>query len=171
MVRGRAATTTLRKLEVVHTDGPISLSRDAAAADSDASARRGSGGAGGSFERDALCVDSMARYLGSNVFVRSSSSFRQRGGYLQHLFWYNSVVLAVTLLLSCVTFATMTKPSLVFAALYWVRVWHGLMSLPFVVFKLPLANRLLVGAVPTGYDRYGNTVVLRTAPVYEPPVA
>lgn len=42
--------------------------------------------------------------------------------------------------------------------LFWCRTLYGLLSLPFVVFLLPLADRLLTHARPTGYDQYGNTV-------------
>ena len=42
--------------------------------------------------------------------------------------------------------------------LYWIRTAHGLLSFPYLLFKLPLAHSLLTHARPTGYDRNGYTM-------------
>lgn len=144
---------------------------------------------------------------------------------------YNTGVLALTLTLTLLAIFMLSGSNdhQLFAILYWIRVFHGVMSMPFVALKLPvgvtghppspqpmltsmliaaqlfhtlasphwllwtlvtvlpalrvlcslggvalcaqrgvvilppsllqLANRLFVGAVPTGYDELGNTVV------------
>ena len=44
------------------------------------------------------------------------------------------------------------------AALFWVRVLYGLLSLPFFVFTLPLLFEALTNSRPTGYNRHGKCV-------------
>jgi hypothetical protein len=104
-------------------------------------------------------IGDMPRHLGGGVLVRASRRAASRGGYLVHMFWFNSVVLAATLLLALGVVTAARDRAVVFMSLYWIRVLHGLLSLPFLVFKLPLVMRIYVGATPTGYDERGSTVV------------
>ena len=43
---------------------------------------------------------------------------------------------------------------------YWMRVTYGLLSVPWIFFKVPLAFTLTTHAKPTGYTRAGRTVAL-----------
>ena len=49
------------------------------------------------------------------------------------------------------------------AALFWVRVLYGLLSLPFFVFTLPLLFEALTNSRPTGYNKHGKCVRALTA--------
>lgn len=42
--------------------------------------------------------------------------------------------------------------------LFWIRTWHGLLSFPYVLLRLPGANTLLTHARRTGYDTLGHCV-------------
>jgi hypothetical protein len=48
-------------------------------------------------------------------------------------------------------------PPLLGPTLFWLRVLYGLLSAPFIVFKLPGVMRLYVCDRPTGYDALGRT--------------
>lgn len=41
-------------------------------------------------------------------------------------------------------------------ALYWGKVLYGMLSVPYLLFSLPLAKRLFTHARPTGYDKHGR---------------
>lgn len=55
------------------------------------------------------------------------------------------------------------RPSWLWPGLYWIRTLYGLLSAPFLVFKLPLVMRLYVCARQTGYDSEGRTQRYTTA--------
>ena len=40
--------------------------------------------------------------------------------------------------------------------LYWGKVLYGMLSVPYLLFSLPLAKRLFTHARPTGYDKHGR---------------
>ena len=87
---------------------------------------------------------------------------RVRGGELQQLLWYFTVVtlacasaVAAVFLVGGVTWRTL-------ATAYWIRCAFGLLALPFALFKIPVIGpMLLLRSDPTGYDRDGR-VALRT---------
>jgi len=54
------------------------------------------------------------------------------------------------------------------ATLYWLKVLFGLLALPFVAFKLPFINTLLMQVRTTGYNPSGR-VVLHVRPRPPPP--
>ena len=84
---------------------------------------------------------------------------RPHGGYLRHLFWYNTAVLVLTLLLSLAACLMQSETWRVLGSLYWIRVIYGLLAFPFVVFKFPLAMRLFVCPAVTGYDEHGRVAM------------
>ena len=45
-----------------------------------------------------------------------------------------------------------------YSQLFWIRVLSGYLALPFVFFKIPVLNTLLLHTSRTGYDRAGHTV-------------
>ena len=49
------------------------------------------------------------------------------------------------------------------ATLFWLKALFGLLSMPFLVFKIPVLSTLLMQVRPTGYDKKGR-VVLHTRP-------
>ena len=80
------------------------------------------------------------------------------GGVLYRLGHYDIALAAATLLfalLSAVHFGVEQPLNL---TLFWLRTCHGLLSFPYLLFKLPLAHSLLTHARRTGYDSLGNTV-------------
>lgn len=87
---------------------------------------------------------------------------RVRGGELQQLLWYFTVVtlacasaVAAVFLIGGVSWRTL-------ATAYWIRCAFGLLALPFALFKIPVIGpMLLLRSDPTGYDRAGR-VALRT---------
>ena len=81
------------------------------------------------------------------------------GGVLYRLGHYDIVLAAATLtlaLLSAIFFGGAEQP--LGLTLFWLRTCHGLLSFPYLLFKLPLAHSLLTHARRTGYDSLGNTV-------------
>ena len=44
------------------------------------------------------------------------------------------------------------------ASLFWIKALYGVLSLPFVILKLPFYSTFMCHARPTGYNPYGNTV-------------
>ncbi|KAA0172024.1 hypothetical protein FNF28_00341 [Cafeteria roenbergensis] len=82
---------------------------------------------------------------------------RVRGGELQQLLWYFTVVtlacasaVAAVFLVGGVTWRTL-------ATAYWIRCAFGLLALPFALFKIPVIGpMLLLRSDPTGYDRDGR---------------
>ena len=44
------------------------------------------------------------------------------------------------------------------ASYYWIQTIYGLLSFPFVIFKLPVAAAVLMHCKPTGYNLQGKTV-------------
>ena len=85
-----------------------------------------------------------------------------RGGLLPRLGRIDSCLAAVTgfaALLAC----AFLRGDQLSATLFWIRTVHGLLSCPYVFFKLPLLDTLLTHARKTGYDQLGHTVPFRPA--------
>eukprot|EP01138_Halocafeteria_seosinensis_P001233 gb/GECG01001262.1/.p1 GENE.gb/GECG01001262.1/~~gb/GECG01001262.1/.p1 ORF type:complete len:659 (+),score=62.77 gb/GECG01001262.1/:1-1977(+) len=84
-----------------------------------------------------------------------------RGGYLTSMYKYYVSIVSITVLSSVVIVYCMAdEPQWKqLGSLFWIRVAYGLLSFPFVVFKLPLAMQLFVCSTPTAYDQHGRTVL------------
>ena len=94
-------------------------------------------------------------------------SLKDRGGYLAATQVYFLGSTGVTLLLGAAAFAQYAVTSLphehavwqLQSSLYWVRAFFGVLSMPYIVFRVPLLMQLLVCAQRTAYDHSGNTVL------------
>jgi len=101
------------------------------------------------------CCGTMKRYQG-------------RGGRLRHFVYYDTITFF--LVLAFVAAAAFLFHTSVLdegfsqwqfkADLYWAKTIYGLLSIPFVVFRLPIVFTLLTHAKPTGYSENGKTVPL-----------
>jgi len=93
-----------------------------------------------------------------------------RGGLLPRLGRLDAglaLIAVAAALLACVLLRGSHQLS---ATLFWIRTVHGLLSCPYIAFKLPLLDTLLTHARKTGYDRLGHTVPFRVvAPQPQPP--
>ncbi|RYG57306.1 hypothetical protein EON66_00705 [archaeon] len=98
----------------------------------------------------------------------TAKNYKRRGGALHTLFLYHAIVVmlcavfasAALLMSSHVRHDGGSAASSIFlpSCLYWVRTIYGILSFPFLFFKLPLVTRLYVARSATGYDRAGHTV-------------
>ena len=84
-----------------------------------------------------------------------------QGGIVRRMFWYLTAIIALTVGLSLVAWAVAPTQWQLLATLFWIRCGFGLLSAPFVVFKIPIVSTLLVPARKTSYDQLGHTVVYR----------
>lgn len=84
-----------------------------------------------------------------------------RGGYLTSMYRYFVGIVLGTIASGALTLYFMNdQPQWqLLGSLFWVRVIYGLLSFPFVLFKLPLAMQLFVCSTPTAYDQKGQTVL------------
>jgi hypothetical protein len=82
------------------------------------------------------------------------------------LFWWDTATIGAVLSLALLAFASGQRGWRFKATLYWLRTLYGLLSLPFVLFKLPLMGSLLTPSRATGYDPAGF-VVLRINPAQQ----
>jgi hypothetical protein len=105
-------------------------------------------------ERDAYLVEDMERVhtkLGSN---------RPRGGRLVELFWWDSFCVFFVLMLALFAWGVAGQEGWQLrATLFWLKALFGLLSLPFLLFKIPVLNTLLMQVRPTGYDEKGRVVL------------
>ena len=105
-------------------------------------------------ERDAYLVDDMERVhykLGAN---------RPRGGRLVELFWWDSFCVFFVLALALIAWGLVGQTGWQLrATLFWLKALFGLLSLPFLLFKIPVLNTLLMQVRPTGYDDKGRVVL------------
>eukprot|EP00750_Incisomonas_marina_P031225 INCI7782.1.p1 GENE.INCI7782.1~~INCI7782.1.p1 ORF type:complete len:868 (-),score=113.17 INCI7782.1:159-2762(-) len=116
-----------------------------------------------------------------------------RGGHLFKLFLYDVFVLllvfalvGLTLLVGpddCVSSPTEIQAAVkvgacsgaadggewrLWSQLYWIRVLSGYLAFPFVIFKIPGLNKLLMHTSRTGYNKLGQTVP--ALKMFTPPV-
>jgi hypothetical protein len=90
-------------------------------------------------------------------FGACSRPLGNRGGALQNMFLYHSIILLCTGML-CVFAMFLQLPRWkLLTTLYTLRVLHGLACFPFVCFKVPFVVRFFVCQVSTGYDTKGRT--------------
>ena len=94
---------------------------------------------------------------------------RQKGGRLPGMFWYDTGCICLVVVLGLVAWGPLAQEGWQLrTTLYWLRVVYGLLSLPFVLFKLPVLNSLLTQVQSTGYDQQGK-VVLSVKSKFVPP--
>ncbi len=119
---------------------------------------------------DARAQDAAARAAatGSGAGPPSASSrccccmvSTERGGRLRN--WLVFDTLIFVLACGLVGAAVAVKGGAVLEAdwkfrqtLYWGKVLYGMLSVPYLLFSLPLAKRLFTHARPTGYDKHGR---------------
>lgn len=109
------------------------------------------------------------------------------GGHLFKLFLYDVAVLVIVFVLVALVLLTAPNESMheqmhlrnqdiqgltisihnmtrsttdwrLWSKLYWIRVVSGFLAFPFIFFKIPVLNTLLLHTSRTGYDRKGRTV-------------
>ena len=81
----------------------------------------------------------------------------------QATYYYHIIVAFVHRLMAGYENLTVLEEYQMRAALFWVRVLYGLLSLPFFVFTLPLLFEALTNSRPTGYNKHGKCVRKLTA--------
>ncbi len=94
--------------------------------------------------------------------IKLKEKFGERipGGRLIYLFWWDTFTIALLLLLAIVSYFILHQERWQLeTTLYWLRTVYGLLSLPFVVFKLPIIRNILIPIKATGYNRDGETVL------------
>lgn len=94
--------------------------------------------------------------------------YRGRGGLLRTMIVYDFVIFfLVAVAIGVAALATGRKSLLergfesnakFRASVYWCKTAYGLLSFPFLIFKMPFMFRLLTHARPTAYNRNGVTV-------------
>jgi hypothetical protein len=81
-----------------------------------------------------------------------------RGGYLMKLCGYETITLCIIMGLAMVVHygfhLTWQRQML----LFWIRTLYGLLSFPFLPFKMPLLENVLLHTCRMGYDPRGRTV-------------
>lgn len=83
----------------------------------------------------------------------------KQGGVVRRMYAYLTVIIVMTVALGGVAWLLCPTQWQLLATLYWIRVIFGLLSAPFVVFKIPLVSKLLVPARKTSYNQVGDTVL------------
>ncbi|KAH9256839.1 hypothetical protein BASA81_004952 [Batrachochytrium salamandrivorans] len=87
---------------------------------------------------------------------------RIRGGRLGQMFWWESTCVLVVVamgLMALYLFQVHQHTGRLLTELYWLKVIFGLLSLPFLVFKIPILSTLLMQVRATGYDPNGRVVL------------
>ncbi|EOD20950.1 hypothetical protein EMIHUDRAFT_207994 [Emiliania huxleyi CCMP1516] len=84
------------------------------------------------------------------------------GGYLPAFMRYDAYCLVILLTVGfgrlLFTGQLSTSHWMFWQTLYYMKMAYGLLSFPFLVFRLPLVGKGLVQAMPTGYDESGALV-------------
>ena len=88
----------------------------------------------------------------------------RQGGIVRRMFWYLTVIIGLTVMLGVVAWVVAPTDWQLLATLFWIRCGFGLLSAPFVVFKIPVVSAFLVPARKTSYNEIGQTVLC--APQY-----
>lgn len=109
---------------------------------------------------------------------------RQRGGLLRRWFGYELAISALCVSIALADYMRLTgrvravswwrwwepfegwgqlESLEIRATIYWCRILYALLSLPYVIFTIPLFDVALTHARPTGYDPHGACVRMLTA--------
>jgi len=84
--------------------------------------------------------------------------FMDRGGYLMKLWGYETISFCIILLLALIVVFSPLDDWQREALLFWVRTLYGLLSFPYIPFKVPLLANILLHTRRMGYDEDGKTV-------------
>jgi hypothetical protein len=104
-------------------------------------------------------------------YTKNGFGILEKGGHLGKLFAYETMtvvlMLSLTFLSLVVFWSNWHLEDTVrhsvdtnwqfWSTLYWIRCLYGLLSLPYVPFKIPGLNTLLTHTAKAGYDAKGNT--------------
>lgn len=108
-------------------------------------------------DAEAVAAIDQASQRGGNCCTLS----KERGGKLRSWLIFDTVIFLLAA--GCVILIVALKGAAVLSidwkfrqTLYWAKVLYGLLSTPYMLFKLPLAPRLITHARPTGYDKAGR---------------
>jgi hypothetical protein len=105
-------------------------------------------------DRHAYLVEDMDRVLGK------LGTRRPRGGRLVQLFWWDSFCVFLVLGLALFAWGGLGQQGWQLrATLFWLKVLFGLLSMPFLLFKIPVLSTLLMQVRATGYDQWGRVVL------------
>jgi hypothetical protein len=91
---------------------------------------------------------------------RLHAADRPRGGRLTVLYKYHSACVFMVISLGWGAHFVIGQTGWqLMATLYWLKVLFGLLAVPFVLFKIPFINTLLMQVRATGYDTRGRVVI------------
>lgn len=88
----------------------------------------------------------------------SLPSHRKRNTIVTNSYSYHFACTCVACILAVLIYVLARNQSYREQSLYWLRVIYFMTSAPFVVFKLPLIDQLMITAAPTGYNHAGKVV-------------
>ena len=94
----------------------------------------------------------------------ADSSITTKGGRLWYFMWYDTLIL-----LACAGgvafawFGTEEPDHIVRARTYHIKMLYSVLTLPWLLLKLPLAYTLVLHLKPTGYNKQGQVVRLCNA--------
>lgn len=84
-----------------------------------------------------------------------------KGGRIRYFLIYDTLMLLLSIGVGLLCyFFLYDQPRIQLAGdiVYFGRTIYGLLSFPFSIFAISFFVRLMTTAVPTGYDRHGNTI-------------
>jgi hypothetical protein len=105
---------------------------------------------------------------------------RVPGGKLMLTFWYETVCVLLSIVLTTIVLYYFqyhqgegsAEPRMkrwqAASLLYWVQCLYGMLSFPFVLFKIPIIRQVLTHTSPVGYDQLGFTVLQKKTPFCPP---
>ncbi|RHY38805.1 hypothetical protein DYB30_008298 [Aphanomyces astaci] len=86
-----------------------------------------------------------------------------RGGYLMKLWGYETITFCITMILALVVNVVVVPTWERQMLMFWIRTLYGLLSFPFLPFKVPVLENVLMHTVRMGYDAQGRTVRMQSA--------
>ncbi|KAF0697056.1 Aste57867_12240 [Aphanomyces stellatus] len=84
-----------------------------------------------------------------------------RGGYLMKLCGYETITFCITMALALVVNVVVASTWQRQMLMFWIRTLYGLLSFPFLPFKIPVLENVLMHTSRMGYDDHGRTVRMR----------
>ncbi|KAG9403389.1 hypothetical protein AC1031_006035 [Aphanomyces cochlioides] len=84
-----------------------------------------------------------------------------RGGYLMKLCGYETITFCITMALALAVNMAVTLTWQRQMLMFWIRTLYGLLSFPFLPFKIPVLENVLMHTCRMGYDERGRTVRVR----------
>ncbi|OQR96128.1 hypothetical protein ACHHYP_16938 [Achlya hypogyna] len=81
-----------------------------------------------------------------------------RGGYLMKLCGYETITFCITMALALAVQTSLEHTWQRQTLMFWIRTLYGLLSLPYLPFKVPLVENVLLHTCRMGYDARGRTV-------------